>query len=125
MGSKTILVIEDEEDVQCYIMAFFEDNGYQTIGARDGQEGLEMAKREGPDLITLDISMPEKSGVKTLRELQEDPATAKTPVIIVTGVAEDLKRFIEGRKHVNSPAGYIFKPIDTGELLKMVQQLLA
>ena len=123
MEKKKILVVEDEKDVQSYIMTFLEDNGYETLGAGDGQEGLQIAKKEGPDLITLDISMPEKSGVKTLQELQQDPATEKIPVIVVTGVSEDLEKFIQHRKKISPPAGYIFKPIETKELLEMVQRL--
>ena len=123
--AKKILVIEDREDEQSYIMTFLEDNGYETMGASNGREGMEIARKENPDLITLDMSMPEKSGIKTLKDLQEDPVTENTPVIIITGVTEDLKRFLEGRKQVVPPAGYIFKPIETDELLKMVQRLLA
>ncbi len=125
MEKKKILVIEDREDEQSYIMTFLEDHGYETMGASDGWEGLDMARKENPDLITLDMSMPEKSGIKTLRDLQQDPVTENTPVIIITGVAEDLKRFLDGRKQVVPPAGYIFKPIETNELLEMVRRLLS
>ena len=116
MATKKILVIEDEEDVRSYIMTFFEDNGFQTIGAGDGTEGLDLAKKEAPDLITLDISMPEKSGMKTLRELQETPATEAIPVVIVTGVSDELKQYIDHRKHLKPPAGYVFKPIETQDV---------
>ncbi len=124
MATKKILVIEDEEDIRSYIMTFFEDNGFQTLGAGDGAVGLDLANKEGPDLITLDISMPEKSGMKTLRELQENPATSAIPVVIVTGVSDDLKQYIEHRKHLKPPAGYVFKPIETQELLETVNRLL-
>ena len=96
-----------------------------TIGAGDGAVGLDLAKKEAPDLITLDISMPEKSGMKTLRELQEDSATSAIPVVIVTGVSDDLKQYIEHRKHLKPPAGYVFKPIETQELLETVNRLLS
>ena len=93
--------------------------------AKDGEEGLQVARKENPDLITLDISMPEKSGLKTLKELQQDDATAKIPVIIVTGVSEDLKSYIDKQKQIRQPEGHINKPIDTQELLKTVQSLLS
>ena len=125
MEKKKILVIEDEEDTASYLTTFFEDSGYDALAAKDGQEGLAMARKESPDLITLDISMPEKSGLKTLRELQEDEATSKIPVIIVTGVSEDLKSFIDKQKHLAPPAGHINKPIDTEELLKTIKSLLS
>jgi CheY-like chemotaxis protein len=124
MGKK-ILVIEDEEDIRNYIMTLFEDHDYVALGAGNGREGFELARREAPDLITLDISMPEKSGMKALRELQEDPATASLPVVIVTGVSDDLKSYIEHRKQLKPPAAYVFKPIERQELLETVHRLLA
>ncbi len=124
MGKKKILIIEDQEDIQCYLMTFLEDNGYETIGANNGREGLEITRKDWPDLITLDISMPEMSGIKTLQSLQNDSATDKIPVIIITGVAEDLKHFIKGRSQVRPPEGYLFKPIEEKELLDTVQRLL-
>ena len=125
MEKKKILVIEDEQDTASYLTTLFEDNGYDALAAKDGQEGMRIAKGEAPDLITLDISMPEKSGLKALRELQEDEATSNIPVVIVTGVSEDLKSFIDKQKHLNPPAGHINKPIDTQELLGMVRSILA
>ncbi len=124
MGKKKILVIEDQEDVQCYLMTFLEDNGYETIGASNGREGLDKVKIDWPDLITLDMSMPEMSGVKTLQTLQSDSSTENIPVIIVTGVAEDLKHFLDDRSQLRPPDGYIFKPIEEQELLEAVQRLL-
>lgn len=125
MEKKTILVIEDEQDTASYLTTLFEDNGYDTLAAKDGQEGMQLAKGKNPDLITLDISMPEKSGLKALRELQQDGATSAIPVIIVTGVSEDLKSFIDKQKNLKPPAGHISKPIDTQELLGQVKSLLA
>jgi DNA-binding response OmpR family regulator len=122
--SKKILIIDDEEDVLTYLSVFFDDNGFNVLEARNGKEGVEKAVSEKPDIITLDISMPEESGVKALRELQENKITKNTPVIIITGIASDFKRFIETRKQVHPPEGYFEKPIDRNELLKKVKELL-
>ncbi|MCW8816309.1 MAG: response regulator, partial [Ignavibacteriaceae bacterium] len=71
MGSKKkILIIDDEDDVITYLSTFFTDNGFETITAINGKDGFEKAKIVKPDIITLDISMPEESGVKALRDLQ-------------------------------------------------------
>ena len=121
---KKILIIDDEEDVLTYLSVFFADNGFTVLEARNGKEGVEKAFSENPDIITLDVSMPEESGVKALRELQENKITKETPVIIVTGVASDFKRFIETRKQVHPPEGYFEKPVDRNELLKKVKELL-
>ncbi len=121
---KKILIIDDEEDVTTYLSTFFNDNGFSTISAVDGKEGVEKAVAEIPDLITLDVSMPEESGVRALRDLQNNEVTKNIPVIIVTGVSTDIKRFIESRKQVHPPEGFFEKPIDRDELLKRIKELL-
>jgi len=121
---KKILIIDDEEDVVTYLSAFFTDNGFEAISAINGKEGFEKAKSEKPDIITLDVSMPEESGVKALRDLQNNESTKNTPIIMVTGVSTDMKRFIETRKQVHPPEGYFEKPIDREALLKKIKELL-
>ena len=122
---KKILIIDDEEDVITYLSTLFIDNGYEVTSANDGKEGVQKAISENPDLITLDISMPEESGVRTLRDLQSNEITKNTPVIIVTGVSTDIKRFIESRKQVHPPEGFFEKPIDRDKLLEKVKELIA
>ena len=85
-GRKKVLVLDDEPNVVAYLETLLQDNGYDTVSAGDGREGMEKARSEKPDLITLDISMPEESGVRFFRELKEDPDLAGIPVVIVTGV---------------------------------------
>jgi CheY-like chemotaxis protein len=121
---KTILVVEDEPDQIAYLDTLLKDQGFAVITAADGREGFEKAKANHPDLITLDISMPEESGVRMFRDLQEDPATANIPVIIITGVTHDFKRFIETRKQVRPPQGYFDKPLDREKLLVKINELL-
>ena len=122
---KKILIIDDEEDVITYLSTLFIDNGYEVTSANDGKVGVQKAISENPDLITLDISMPEESGVRTLRDLQSNEVTKNTPVIIVTGVSTDIKRFIESRKQVHPPEGFFEKPIDRDKLLEKVKELIA
>ena len=92
--------------------------------AADGIEGFAAAKSEHPDLITLDITMPNESGVRMFRDLQDDPETAQIPVVIITGISLEFKRFIETRKHLRPPAGYFEKPIDRDEVLSRIRQIL-
>ena len=124
-AAKTILIVEDEPDETSYLKALFEDNGFQVITAANGREGFEKAKSQRPELVTLDISMPEESGVRMFRDLQEDPVTSSIPVIIITGISHEFKRFIETRKHVRPPAGYFDKPPDRAQLLAKVSEVLA
>jgi len=125
---KRILVVDDEMDVVEYLTTFLQDKGYQTVSACDGEQALEMVGKEKPDLVTLDITMPNKSGVRFYRELKENEALKKIPVIIVTGVTgfggdpEGFNRFISSRKQVPPPEGFMAKPIDRDGLLKMIKE---
>ncbi len=128
---KKILIVDDEDDILEYLSTLFQDNGYETITARDGEEGLELVKKEKPNLVTLDITMPEKSGVRFYREVKEDPELKKIPVIIVTGVTGwgndpgGFQKFISSRKQVPPPEGFMSKPIDREKLLKMVEDQIS
>jgi CheY-like chemotaxis protein len=123
-AAKRILIVDDEPDVVAYLSTLLEDNGFGVVTAENGKSGMEMAKAEHPALILLDISMPEESGVRMFRNLQEDAGTSDIPVIIVTGISHDFKRFIETRKHVHPPAGYFDKPPDRDELLAKISEVL-
>ena len=130
-GRKTILVVDDEPNVVAYLETLLQDNGYGTVSAANGLEGMEKVRSEKPDLITLDISMPEESGVRFYRDLKADPDLAGIPVVIVTGVTgygykpEDFQKFISSRKRIAPPDGFVAKPIDRDELLKGVSSLLS
>jgi CheY-like chemotaxis protein len=121
---KRILIVDDEQDIRTYLSTLFEDQGYATVPAKDGVEAMQQVQAEIPDLITLDISMPEKSGVKFFRDLKSDERWKKIPVIIVTGVSEDFKKFISSRQQVPAPEGFVPKPINQEEILTIVKKLL-
>jgi CheY-like chemotaxis protein len=122
--AKRILVIDDEPDMVEWLTTFFQDNGYETIHSYDGFDGFDKARREKPDLITLDISMDRESGVKCYRKLHDDPETKDIPVIMLTGVAPEFKGFIERRKQVDPPEAYFEKPVDKEALLRKVRELI-
>jgi len=125
MASKqTILIIDDEPDTLTYFSSLLEDNGYATVTAENGTEAIAQVEKSPPDLITLDITMPETSGVRCYRALREHAAWRDIPVIMITGISEDFRTFISSRKHVPPPEGYLAKPIDETELLEMVRKLL-
>ncbi len=120
---KRILIVDDEEDIRTYLSTLLEDQGFQTVLAKDGEEAMQKLLAEPPDLISLDISMPEKSGVKFFREMKMDDRWKKIPIIIVTGVSEDFKNFISSRHHIPAPDGFVSKPISPEEILNLVRTL--
>lgn len=128
---KKILVVDDEPDVVKYLTTFLQDNGYDTVSAANGNEGLAKARSERPDLVCLDITMPEKSGIRFYREAREDADLAQIPVVVVTGVTgfggdpEPFRHFLETRRNVPPPDAFVSKPIDQTEFLKTVQGILS
>jgi CheY-like chemotaxis protein len=140
--AKKILIVDDEPDIVTFLGAILEENGYESVSAKDGVEGLEVLYREKPDLVLLDLMMPKKSGISMFQELRKDPKMSHTPVVVVTGVSEvtgvdfrnfmykqplkDEKKFVEttGLTKYTIPDGYIEKPIDPDELIKVIEKAL-
>lgn len=127
---KKILVVDDESSAIIYLETLLHDNGYETISAVDGAEGLEKVKSERPDLVTLDISMPKESGVRMYRNMKEDSQLASIPVVIVTAITgyggdpEEFHKFISTRKQVPPPEGFVAKPINRDAFLDTIRNLL-
>ena len=96
-------------------------NGYEVLTARDGEEAIEIAMRDRPDIVLTDVRMPKKDGFEVCRELRSRPATRLTPVILVTGSAEtdDKIRAIDA-----GASDFLSKPIDTSELRVRVRSLV-
>jgi len=124
MGEKkTILIIEDEEDTRYYFTSLLEDNGFNVVTACDGAEGIARVEEQIPDLITLDMSMPERSGVRFYRDLKGKKSWENIPVIIVTGLSESFESFISSRHQVPPPDGYLSKPIHQEQFLTLIDNL--
>ena len=81
---KRILIIDDEQDIRTYLSTLLGDQGYETIQAKDGVEAMQDVQKDPPDLITLDISMPEKSGIRFFREIKTDNRWKHIPIVVVT-----------------------------------------
>jgi CheY-like chemotaxis protein len=117
-----ILVTDDEPDFVTYVTAVLEDNGATVLAAYTGDEAIETARREKPDLITLDVTMPGKTGVEVFEEMRGDPALRSIAVCIITGKPE-LRQLIYERD-VPPPEGYVDKPITEEGLLRNVRKIL-
>jgi DNA-binding response OmpR family regulator len=123
-AQKLALVIEDEPDVSRFIEAVLTDDGYKVVTAADGVEGLKLLRSLKPDLVTLDINLPEKSGVRFYRDLREDAELADIPVVMVTGVQKEFKQFISHRRNVPPPEGYVAKPFDADQLRAAIKEAM-
>jgi CheY-like chemotaxis protein len=117
-----ILVVDDEPDILTFISTVLEDQGAIAIQASDADQALELALKEKPDLITLDLSMPGKNGGFVFEELRNNPDLASIKVCIITGKPE-LRRLIYDRP-VRPPEGYLDKPVNEENLLMNVRKIL-
>jgi len=122
LAGRRILVVEDEQDVRLFLTTVLEDAGAETFEATDGDEALAVARREKPDLITLDLSMPGKDGVETFTELRADPEIAALPVCVVTGHPEFRKVIYD--RAVPPPEGYMEKPVEPHDLTANLRRIL-
>ncbi|MEW6443814.1 MAG: response regulator [bacterium] len=122
--NKKVLVVEDDEDVILYLSTWLSDQGFDVAVARDGIEATEKVKADPPDLITLDMVMPQKTGVKFYREIKKDPQHGHIPVIIITGLQREFERFISNRRVTPAPEGYISKPFGQDELIETIHKVL-
>lgn len=116
-----ILVVEDELDIADLIGFNLQRNGYQVLKAHDGIAGTEIALRERPALIILDIMLPGRDGFAVFRELRRDPRTTNTPVIMLTARAQTEDR-IQGLEV--GADDYLTKPFSPKELMLRVQAVL-
>ena len=129
-AGKTVLIVDDEPDIVNYLEMILQDNGYETLTAANGNEALELVKKEKPALVTLDISMPEASGTRFYKEVRTDPELKEIPVFIVTAVTglggdeTAYERFISSRRLVPPPEGFFHKPIDREEFIQAVKDEL-
>ncbi len=121
MAGELILVIEDNERNLRLVWDVLRHGGYRTIEASNGEDGVAFARRHGPDLILMDVQLPDIDGVEALARLREAPETAALPVVAVTAFAmkNDRARFLEAGFD-----GYLEKPISVRLLPAQIQGFL-
>ena len=118
----TILVCDNEDALLALIRATFDHEDYAIVEARDGDESLDRARTAAPDLMLLDVMMPGRSGLEVLRELRNDPALARMPVIMLTARAQAAD--LEAAKAAGADR-FLAKPFSPAQLAELVEDLLA
>lgn len=119
-GSR-VLVADDDRDIRDLVVFKLQQAGFVVDSAGDGLEALDLARSTRPDLLLLDVMMPGLSGVDVTRELRADPATARTPVILLTARAQEAD--VE-TGFATGADDYVVKPFSPRELLSRVQAVL-
>ncbi|HHQ41793.1 MAG TPA: response regulator [Chromatiales bacterium] len=117
-----ILIVDDSPTEVHVLKTMLQKNGFDTIEAMSGEEGIEKARTERPDLILMDIVMPGLNGFQATRQLTRDPDTAAIPVIIVTTKDQETDRIWGLRQGAKD---YITKPVEEKDLVAKIKAVLA
>ena len=120
-NNKHILCIEDEPEMIDLIRLILGRRGFNVIGAAGGKEGLEKVRQEPPDLILLDLMMPDMDGWEVYQQIKADDKTKGIPVIVVTAKAQSIDKVLG--LHIAKVDDYIAKPFSPQELLASVDKV--
>ena len=120
MPVKTVLVVDDSPTERHVLVELLSRNGYQVITAENGEEGIEKARRELPDLILMDVVMPGLNGYQATRTLTRDDATKHIPIIVCTSKGQETDRIWGLRQ---GALDYIVKPVNGEDLLAKIAAL--
>ncbi len=119
-GPKRILIVEDERDILDLVRLYLDKEGYRTAGAASGAEALRAIKGDRPDLIVLDLMLPEMDGLEVCKRLRGDPATAMIPIIMLTAKAEESDTIIGLELGADD---YVTKPFSPKALVARIKAL--
>ncbi len=115
--SKKILIVDDDQEIRSYLSELFGDNGYETVTAEDGKIATEVAEKENPDLITLDLEMPNEWGPRFYRKLSQNEKLKRTPVIVISGLNAN-------QYAIPKAIATLTKPFDADQLIAIVKETI-
>ncbi len=115
--SKKIMIVDDDQEIRNYLSELFTDNGYEVVTASDGSEAEGVAEAEKPDLITLDLEMPQEWGPRFYRKLSQNPELKRTPIIVISGLSAN-------KYAIPKAVASLTKPFDAEQLLKIVKETI-
>lgn len=122
-NKKRILCIEDEAAMIELTRVVLEQEGFEVLEAIGGTQGLEIIRRERPDLVLLDLMMPDVNGWEVYRQMKADETLAKIPVIVITARSQAIDKVLG--LQVAKVDGYIIKPFALDELLTSIENILS
>jgi two-component system, OmpR family, phosphate regulon response regulator PhoB len=117
----TLLIVDDEDGVRALVRMTLNGDSYRILEAREGQQALDLARSDQPDLILLDVMLPDMSGIDICRTLKADPATQAATIIMLTAKAQQADL---GEAENAGADGYFTKPFSPIALLKQVEAVL-
>jgi two-component system alkaline phosphatase synthesis response regulator PhoP len=125
--AKKILIVDDDPDLVEAVSMILESKNYDVAAAYGGIEGLQKARTENPDLIVLDVMMPDKDGYAVCKDLKADPALSKIPVLLLTAVVSKISttRYTQQMGMETEADDYIDKPVEPEVLVKRIEALLS
>lgn len=121
--NRRIVYIEDEFDMIDLVRLILGQKGYEVVGAIGGRDGLKMVQQELPDLVLLDLMMPDMDGWEVYQQMRAEEATREIPVIIVTAKAQNIDKVLG--LHIAKVDDYISKPFNPQELIDSVESVIA
>ena len=110
-----VLVVEDSDAIRAAFTILLEESGYAVAAAATGAEAVRLSERRAPDLVLLDLGLPDMPGLDVARRLKANPATARVPVVALTGRDDDVQR---AALMAAGCAAYLVKPVDTQQLIR-------
>lgn len=122
-ASQVVVCVEDEQEMIDLIRLILLRKGFEVVGASGGQEGLKLIEQIQPDLVLLDLMMPDMDGWEVYQRMKANAALNKIPVIVVTAKAQSIDKMLG--LHIAKVDDYITKPFEPGELLSSVERVLA
>ncbi len=118
-----IICVEDEPEVTELVQIILQREGYEVLGAKGGREGLDLIREKLPDLVLLDLMMPDMDGWEVYQQLQAEDTTRDIPVIVVTAKAQSIDKVLG--LYIAKVDGYITKPFKPSELAQKIQEVLS
>jgi CheY-like chemotaxis protein len=115
--AKKIMVVDDDPDIVEYLVSIFKERGYATCSANGGETALEILEREHPDLLTLDLEMPDEWGPRLYRKFSQNPEFKDLPVVVISGLAGIHLAIRKAVATVN-------KPFDPAQVLTIVENAI-